>query len=186
MAVIGEYRSNYSFDILNFSALLDSFTKRFLTFDGADLGYYCSLTFVMVADKVSTAVRFDMFQKFLLSLVKGGDVTLLLQNFTRSYYSHWNGGFFPLYFYFYGGFQLVVVVSLLWGRFIINCVNYSFKKHTSFFAIVGVYMVCIAARWYMYSPLNAFRPLIIFTVIYFTLFLVDSLKGRFVNGKKTK
>lgn len=164
MSFVGSYRSSYSLNNLNFSSIINSLFNRLLTFDGADLGYYCSLTFIMVANKVEKVVKFDLFKKFFLSIFIGGSDASSLQFFTRKYYSHWNGGFFPLAFYFYGGVPLVIASSYIWCKTLGKAISGCVKKYSNLFTLVGVYLVSICSRWYMYSPLNAFRPLLLFII----------------------
>jgi len=176
MSIVGEYRSNYYFNYLDISSYFKSINSRLLTFDGADLGYYCSLTFIMVANKVSNLIRLDMFGKFLSSIVTGANSNNVLPTYTYNYYQHWYGGYYPLYFYFYGGIPLVIISALGWCNYIYLCLNFKLKKHKRYFCISGLYIVCITARWYMYSPVNAFRPLLLFSILYFMFEMFNKLR----------
>ena len=183
MTAIGNYRSNYSLNLLNISEFYNSITERYFTFDGADLGYYCSLTFIMVSNVVSKTVRFDYFVSFVKSIFFGQNLSESLQFFTRTYYLHYYGGFYPLYFYFYGGLSLVIIFSLLWAKIVFRCLNNRFEKHKDYFSVLGLYLVCITARWYMYNPINAFRPVILFTVLFMILKQIDISKGKLSHEK---
>lgn len=173
MNVIGFYRSSYSFANTNLLSILDFLSNRLLTFNGADLGYYCSLTFIMVAKISTVTTRISMFIKFLISILIGTGPEYNLASYTYNYYPHWFGGYFPLYFYFYGGFLMVIFSSYFWGKFICKCLKKNNSKYSHFLYLLGLYLVCICARWYMYTPVNAFRSTLIFSIVYFLLYLFD-------------
>ena len=169
MTLVSAYRSTYSISAMDVAAIWNNLRDRLLTFNGADLGYYCSLTFIMVAQKVENSTRVGMFIKFLYSIIVGNSNEANLAVFTRQYYSHWYGGFYPLFFYFYGGMKLVVIMSYVWCRIVCKCIKENAGKYGKYLYLLGLYLVCIAARWYMYTPLNAFRPTLLFTIAYFAL-----------------
>lgn len=175
MATVGAFRKVFSMNGINLSTIWNELTSRMLTFNGADLGYYCSLTFIMVAEKVTLTKRLELFGKFILSIFVGNSAEAYLPEFTRQYYAHWNGGFYPIYFYFYGGIPLVIVFSYMWNWFVRKCFGYNGKKYMEFFSLLSIYLVAIAARWYMYTPLSAFRPVILFSVAFFMLKVVSEL-----------
>ena len=173
MNMVGVYRNSYNIADVNILSMFNSLNDRLLTFNGADLGYYCSLTFVMVAKMSTISVRFDMFIKFLISIFIGSSSESNLGLFTYHYYSHWYGGFFPLYFYFYGGILMVIFMSYIWNKFLCNCLKRKKSKYPHFMYLLGLYLICICARWYMYTPLNAFRSLLIFSTVYFLLYIFN-------------
>lgn len=178
MAIIGAYRSTFVLSNFTISSIWDNLTKRMLTFNGADLGYYCSLTFVMVTEKVNWSTRLILFLKFLVSIIVGNSADAYLPNFTRQFFSHWNGGYYPLYFYFYSGIVGTILMCFGWCKFICNCLSKRAKKHKDFLYLLGLYLVCITARWYMYSPLSAFRPVILFSIAYFVLTTINGAMYR--------
>ena len=116
--------------------------------------------------------------KFLISIFIGNSKDANLTVFTRRYYNHWYGGFYPLYFYFYGGLKLVILMSYIWCSFICKCLKQNIGKYSNFLYLLGMYLVCIAARWYMYTPLNAFRPALLFSIAYFMLLYFDKLSRK--------
>ena len=175
MTFIGSYRSTYNLNDFNLNKIWNVLSGRLFTFNGADLGYYCSLTFIMVAKKVSISTRIEMLMKFLLSIFIGNSKEANLTVFTRKYYTHWYGGFYPLYFYFYGGIKLVLLMSYAWCSFLCKCIKQNISKHSDFLYLLGMYLICITARWYMYTPLNAFRPALLFSIAYLLLSYANKL-----------
>ena len=176
MNIVGFYRGgsgNFDFSNIDFSTIFNSLGNRLLTFNGDDLGYYCSLTFVMVSKIVPYSTRFGMFIKFLGAIFIGDSVTSNLPNLTVKYYSHWGGGYFPLYFYFYGGILMVIFSSYIWNKFLCGCIQKTKSKHPQFKYLVGMYLVCVCARWYTYTPLHAIRPVLLFSLAYFVLYLFN-------------
>lgn len=178
MSMVGAFRSAFSMNGINISTIWNELTKRMLTFNGADLGYYCSLTFIMVANKVILATRWNLFFEFVKSIFLGNSASAYLPEFTRQYYSHWNGGFYPIYFYFYGGILLVIVASYIWNAFIKKCFTYRKKKYGELCALLSIYIVSIAARWYMYTPLSAYRPVLLFIISFYAIDLMSRVLSR--------
>ena len=128
-----------------------------------------------------------MFKKFLLSILIGNSSEASLPIFTRQFYVHWNGGYYPLYFYFYGGFLLVFIASFIWCSFLCKCIKKKKHKNSSFLYILGMYLICISARWYMYSPVTAFRPAMLFCIAYFGLsFLNKIFSKKEINYEQNK
>lgn len=168
MSVVGAFRSTYSLEGFNIARVITSISNRMFTFDGADLGYYCSLTFIMVANKVTIGTRLDMLWKMIQSIILGESPSSNLSYFTRDYYAHWYGGFFPLAFYFYLGRVGVVLASFGTSRFVNNLFK-NIRVHKKMRGILGVYLVTIAARWYMYTPVSLFRPILLFVFGYIML-----------------
>lgn len=173
MTIVGTYRATYVIHNFSLPYLWARTTERLFTFDGADLGYYSSLTFAMVADRVSWKIKVELFCKFLLSVIIGNFSGASLPEFTRRYYMHWYGGFFPLYFYFYGSIPGVIIACLAWCRFICKGINNTFTRHKNFFYLLSLYLVCITARWYMYTPLSALRTTLLFTITYLALDMIN-------------
>lgn len=173
MTFIGCYRSVYSLGYFSLPMIWDIVTERLFTFNGADLGYYCSLTFVMVADRVDWATRLELFARFILAIFIGNSNEANLTEFTKSFYSHWNGGFFPLYFYFYGGWIGTIVSCFSWAAFLSKCFKDMVSRNKEFLSLVGLYMVCFAARWYTYTPLLTLRPILLFSIAYWGLKVVN-------------
>lgn len=178
MTAIGVYRATYNLSTFSIVSVFKSIFSRMFTFDGADLGYYCSLTFVMVADIVSWEQRIDMFGKFLFSIIVGASNESNLSVFTRKFYGHWYGGFFPLYFYFYLGLSGVIIACVSICAFLNKCFKNIESRQNEFHTLLGVYIVCITARWYMYTPQSLIRPVILFAIGYFFLDKTNNLLKR--------
>lgn len=167
MSAIGIYRATYEAGVMSLKLVIDKLSQNMFTFGGADLAYYCSLTFIMVAEFTSGLDKFILFIKFILSIffgtskISGAD----LPTYTRQYYMHWYGGIYPYYFYFYFGWIGVIISSLFCGKIIKTIISNTIQSK-SFIRILKLYIIVTLPRWYMYSPQILFRGIILFTMIY--------------------
>lgn len=176
MTLIGTFRGSYKIEELSVYNVISSMLNRNFTFDGGDLAYYSSLTFIMTSfftdfqDKLSLILKF-IFSIFLgSSNIEGAELT----DFTRKYYMHWNGGYFPFYFYFYFGWIGVALSTLIFK--LISFVNK--KNEFNFYGLLKILIVATSLRWYAYTPQILFRNIFIFSIVYYMLNKVDKVLSR--------
>lgn len=176
MAGIGIYRGSYEAGSLTLEVIIDSLTDRMFTFDGGDLAYYTSLTFVMVHDINSFSERIILFLKFIASIFLGTSKVKdsFLAEYTRRYYMHWYGGIYPYVFYFYLGWIGTFISSVIAGH-IIRYTSNDKKENKSFYKLLKIYIIAILPRWYMYSPQILLRGIFIFSIFIFIIKILNSI-----------
>lgn len=168
MSAVGVFRNFYTLNSVTFNGVIEQIFNRMLTFDGADMGYYTSLTFIMTGDKVGWGVRLHKFVEFFISVLVGDGGERNLPVFTHNYYSHWYGGFLPLYFYFYSSFTGIAVLTYCISYFIRMCFR-RINGDRKIFALITIYIICITSRWYMYSPLAIIRSTLVFLIVFYLM-----------------
>lgn len=181
MTAVGLYRASYNMDGVRFENVWTFISNRLFTFNGADLGYYCSLTYILVAERVEWIDRLQMFGRFVVSIFVGNNSKADLPTYTRQFYAHWYGGFLPLYFYFYTGYVGMVFACGLYAKMI--SIAYDRLQESDYFKLLAIYLVATAARWYMYSPQIFLRSGILFTIGYWAMYAVNKSIVRRSNNR---
>lgn len=177
MNIVGEYRSDYQFEDNLIKTVWNNLQNTYLTFNGADLGYYCTLTFLLVRSFTPFLVRLDLFGEFVQSLILGlsnVSPTASLPFYTRQFYVHQYGGMYPHYFYFYFGWAGVISFSLFCAfimRYVFRRMNRTNKLQSSStpYALLGCYIVAVSPRWLLYSPSALFRSVALFWSVFLVL-----------------
>lgn len=182
MMGIGTYRGSYDSEGITLKLIINALSDRMFTFNGADLAYYTSLTFVMVHDIDSIMNKIGLFLKFILSIFLGSSSVKnsFLAEYTRKYYYHWYGGIYPYVFYFYLGWIGTIVSSFFAGK-IINTIYSIDCEFKSYYKLLKIYMIAILPRWYMYSPQILFRGILLFTIVTFAIRMIDVITSRKLN-----
>ena len=177
MSFLGSYRSDYSISLQSFILNIKNiFENRMLTFNGMDLAYYCSLTFLLVRKEISFIKEIDLFMKFLYSIFLGFSKVpeANLGTYTRNFYWHYNGGIYPIYFYFYLGWIGVIFFSFI-SRFILKLIGRVYKNDNKFNKLFFVLIITTFSRWYSYNPQILFRQCFIFVIIYYASEFADNI-----------
>lgn len=139
------------------------------TWDTAYSSWHTSITFVLYSDFVSWEERLLLLWQWIQSIALGGSVPMCnLSVITRSYFSHWFGGVFPVYFYFYLG-PLGVVLSAGYVSIVLRFVNGVCERCKdsnggvieAASVISAVYVSVSCFRWILYSPSQITRGLLL-------------------------
>ena len=91
----------------------------------------------------------------------------------KEYYYHTGGGILPVHFHYYMGWFGVVIAAAITGIYmhITAAVN---ENSGSFLKCISVYYVSGFSRWYLYSPTNLLRGVMLFSVVYFSFSIFNS------------
>lgn len=176
---IGYSRVNNDFFGLSLNSALDIFRKEYLANDTSYSSYFTSITFLKTRDFTSLNDRLILLCKFVLSIFVGGTLAgtdSSLPAYTHRFFLHYYGGVLPIYIYFYLGWTGVCCIAVY--------VVYLLKKIGG--KITGgvqkcmcVYVVATVPRWYLYSPLQLFRGVMLtFVVFKLSQLFLNQLKGR--------
>lgn len=163
---VGTYRNSNGLSFSGISHVIqDSVHSKFL-FDTSYSAFFTSCTFLKTEQLVSLTVRINLFFKFALSMIFGGNFIdgSNLPAFTHDYYTHYYGGVLPYYFHFYLGYFGVFIISLyviFLQKKLFNDSNSGIKK------CIMVYFVCSVSRWYLYSPSSIIRGILLISLVYF-------------------
>lgn len=169
---IGQLRNDFSFSINNIMKAFGSLIDTRLANDTSYAAYYSSMSFLSFAETIDVNARFMFFLRFLLSIVFGSSIsnsnlTLYVQRYFR-----WQGGggLFPVYSYFYLGIIGVFIFSAIF----IVIFKYANKKNINKEVICYLIFVCsMTPRWYLYTPTNLFRSLLIMWIVFKLFKIID-------------
>lgn len=176
MTSIGAFRSSYAIEDLSIKVIYNTLSQRMLTFDGADLAYYSSLTFVMVRDITDLLNHIQLFGKFFLSIFFGSSLVqgAELAKYTRQYYMHWYGGYYPFFFYYYFGWTGCVIFSIIISKILKSVINLK-DSSQNYYKLLKIYIISSTPRWYAYSPQMLFRGVLLFTIVYLCFEFVNKI-----------
>ena len=182
LSLIGGFRASAKIDISSIITTIEILFDRGFALDTAYSSYYTSLTFLGSLDFTSFSKRMEMLLKWLLSIILGGNAVpgASVPNYTRQYFVHYFGGVLPFYGYFYLGFFGVVLFAI-WVSLLTGAINRLEASSHFLYRCMATYVSCTAFRWYLYSPSQITRGVLIVMAVYFVGWTVDGiLAGRFV------
>lgn len=166
----GQILSGTGVDIAN--GLQQVFDRGF-ALDTAYSSYYTSLQFVLTSEFTSEEQRLYMGCLQFLSYIVGG--TMLpeanIAQYVSQYYLNYMGGVLPFFGYFCFSWAGVVFYALLtcvytnvFSRLSVESFNTS---HHGFIVCAGIYLGATTFRWYLYSPNNLIRGVMLLGIVYF-------------------
>jgi hypothetical protein len=171
--VIGAYRQSFSMDLKLITNTMSSVFENFFVFDTPVYAYYGSATHTAASNLISNSEQFQSLLSFLSSIFVGswneiGNVTKYVG---EHYFYNVGGGLIPTHFYFWLGWIGVILISLI----IVYLTNKIGKVKSDFKKLCLVTFIITVPRWFLYSPLNLFRPLFFITVLYICLLSANKI-----------
>lgn len=146
-----------------------------LVFDTSYAAYFTSLTFIRVKNLISIKEQLYLLKSFILYIFFGSKINdAILPNYTRKYFTHYYGGVYPIYGYFYLGIFGVIMFSF-YCVFFIKLFCKLDNDSSGFFRCICILIVCSVPRWYLYSPFQLSRNLLIFSFCYLIAYLFHKL-----------
>lgn len=166
MTYFGLYGDSGQFP--TFGETYETLKLRGFALDTAQFAYLHSIIMVKVKTFTNTETVINLFKQFALSQFLGNGVGKYtkLQKYTIQFYNHFNGGIWPYYFYFYGGWIGVILSSIYIGM----CINFVAKIRRNVRPIIyllGIYTVAKLPEWYLYEPNQLLKGYIFLIVGYF-------------------
>ncbi len=173
LTLIGIQRGEISLSIESILEAFQAICKNKLALDTSYSAFYTSLTFLKAMEYTPLASRLFMFVCFFLSMIFGGRIpNSNLADYTREKFLHYWGGVAPFFGYFY--FGLIGVFLLAWyisflKKKIIN------SSENDFIKCLSVYVAVTAFRWYLYSPTQLFRGVMLLWIVYISMKYFDKI-----------
>ena len=186
MNLIGIMRAD---TVLNLESFISSFNDLFsssFALDTSYVAYHSSYVIYLVSLNDSFITKIGMFWKFILSMFLGGNAVSNsnLSSYAQKYQFHSGGGFLPVYFYYYLNYFGVVIISFILGVYIrvINKLKEFYENNSSIKSLIlciSIYLSVSIFRWYIYSPSNLFRGVMILSLLWLGAnIIVKVLKGK--------
>ncbi|WP_417333995.1 hypothetical protein [Gordonibacter urolithinfaciens] len=169
-----------------FESVQDIFSRGF-AWDTAYSSWHTSITFLMYGGMIDASEHLRLFGQWLLSVFLGGSVPGSgLAVITKSYFAHYYGGILPIFFQFYlGPFGVIAVAGCVAA--IINWMNRTcggIRSGDGSQVVYGMSVICTlyvtttVFRWFLYSPAQITRGLILCALV--------SLIALWVDGQMAK
>lgn len=174
MNIIGSMRGQLLYQHINFNAVLSDIINDGGALDTACAAYYTSESFVYTFDFLSSHERLFLFGKFISGIFLGSERQYIIQNITKEYVTHSNGGVFPLYFYLYLG-PLGFLVSNILLAFYLKIVSGVTNNSSYLVRCLAVYVTCHTFRWYLYTPNGLLRGVIFLVVVYYSFVFANRI-----------
>lgn len=173
---IGKYRQTGGFSFNLFKDTINTYFDESLATDTMYSAYYTSLTFIKTENILSFGDRFNIFINFCLSMFFGGSIisNSNVAVITRQYYMHYYGGFLPFFGHFFMGYTGTIIVAMIVSLYF-NRIQKVNKNSKGFIKCVVLYLTSTVSRWYIYSPSNLFRGILLLAIVYYGTILVSSI-----------
>lgn len=182
MSGIGLYRASilqYGMDI---RVILQTIVSRHFALDTAYSSYYTSMTFLDVLARTSLKNRLYLFFQWVLSMLIGGSVPdSNLAYYTRQFFLHYNGGVLPYFAWFYLGFIGVLLLSI-YIRFLFGRISQVNVESSGLIRCIAIYVCASTFRWYLYSPAQLFRGILLLCFVYVFADLVDRITNKSISS----
>ena len=178
MSAIGQLRGAILASGLNVRNVIIHLANSKYALDTAYSSYYTSMTFLDELSNITFFGRIHLFERWVLSMFVGGSVTdSNLAIYTRQTHMHYYGGVLPFFAWFYLGFiGLILLVAYLRLHFYaILRVN---SDSTGLARCIVLYVTCTCLRWYLYSPSQLFRGVLLLCLVYCFCYGADRLMRR--------
>ena len=174
MVFIGIFRANASWSIDSISYVLSVMRDNLFVFDTATWAYFPSLGMIEVRNLIPQSESIRLFGNFVLSIIFGSSVPdSNVVQYVKQYYYHSNGGWLQMFFYFWFGWSgLFIIAGLIvfYLRVIINQPSKGYRY------LLAIYIVSTVPRWYLYTPLHLLRGVLLFSIAFLGLFLINRIE----------
>ena len=165
------------------TAVLQSFLEtagKGFAWDTAFSSWHTSVTFVEYDKLIDFDRHAYLLRQWLASIILGGSVVpdSGLAALTRVYFPHYYGGVLPVFVWFYLG-PIGTVASAIYISFFAKCLSglgsapAPGRVFGSAWRLCLVYIVATVPRWFLYSPSQITRGLILCFVVCFVALWVD-------------
>jgi hypothetical protein len=143
-------------------------------FSTAYFAYFASLTFIAVKPIYPLIERIFQFKDFLVSQFVLGTVGESLDAISLRHYYHAHGGVLPIYLYYYLGWLGVSISGIVVGLYL-RFMSLTKHKKSELKNIVAIYITSTVPRWYLYSPNQLIRGVMIMSLMYLAYSFIYSI-----------
>lgn len=154
-----------------------SMSETYFAPDTAGYAYYTSITYIAIMDIYNIAERLSQFADFVTSLFVVGTVGEALPYIAQRHYSHGFGGVLGIYMYYYLGYIGTSLIGILVAYYyrLMEKVNCLLKYRNSLVYVIIVYVSATTVRWYLYSPSQLLRGVMILSVVYLSFEFINRI-----------
>ena len=174
LSIIGEARGAVLLGNFSAKAIYESLKNKKFTLDTVYSAYHTSMTFLMSEKNVGWDTRLSIMGGFLKTIIFGkyDSVESSVARYTAQYYYHCGGGILPFFFEFYLGRAGVALIAgyIAYLIKIIGRLNIASSGLTK---CIGIYIVSSVFRWYIYSPIQITRGILLLIICYLLIEFVS-------------
>ena len=175
MSGIGQLRGAILISGFNIRSIISRLANSKLALDTAYSAYYTSLTFLDELTNTTLSTRWYLFTRWVLSMFLGGSVTdSNLSIYTRQTHVHYFGGVLPFFAWFYMGL-IGIAFLMFYLRFLFITIARVSDNSSGLVRCVTLYITCTCLRWYLYSPSQLFRGVMLMCLVYGLCYAADSI-----------
>lgn len=174
MSIIGSVRGALMEGDADVEGIMSKTIENGFSLNTAYAAYYTSKTFIYAHDMMSVNEIGRLLWSFLKSIFVGISKDDILPNVTQNYFTHYGGGVYPIYIYFYLDLVGVVVAAYIL-RVYSNLIKNINMISNELFQCIAVYISCSAFRWYLYTPIILFRGVLFLSMIYYGCLFIRRL-----------
>jgi len=186
LSAVGIYRVRYDFEGNLIAYAFAYLKKSWFVLDTATYAYGASVTQLHAEQFASIPERITSFFNYFLYIFWGGFLSMSdflgretitrVDFFAREHYFHYGGGLFPFYFHFWFGWIGPIFAGILLAKFI----SFFSKQQFWLWKLFFLLLLITVPRWYLYTPINAFRPFLFFIIVYAINNFLESLQRNIV------
>jgi hypothetical protein len=186
MAVVGAYRGTFLLSGFDIGSVLSGLLENGFVFDTVVYAYYSSATHLASLDYVSWTERLNAFADLVVYLISGYESNgrfNLTSWVSSNYFANVGGGVLPSHFYFYFG-----IIGVIGSGLILRVVLFKLASSSlGFSRFALIIIVMMSPRWYLYTPVSLVRPLIFFSLIYFSIAIYKRMvKNNILPNRKSR
>ena len=182
MSIIGSVRGALMEGDADVAGIMSKTLENGFSLNTAYAAYYASKTFIYAHDVMPVGEIGRLLWAFLKSILVGISKDDVLPNVTQKYFTHYGGGVYPIYLYFYldlVGVILAAYILRVYSKLIKNINTIS----NELLQCIAVYVSCSAFRWYLYTPIGLFRAVLFLTIVYYGCLFVRKIR---INPKSNR
>lgn len=166
-SVVGSARGSLLQGGFSIGTIMNKISEEAFTLDTSYSAYHTSITFLLLEKYVTKNYRFSCFISFIKTIFAGkfGSSKAMVSTLSRQYFVHYYGGFLPFYFEFYLGIFGVILIAL-YIAFILKRIGMVSVNSSGLKKTMTVYVIASTFRWYIYSPIQITRGILIMILCY--------------------
>ncbi|MDN4495106.1 hypothetical protein [Ureibacillus aquaedulcis] len=178
-SIVGLYRSSYSFEDINLLNVLVGMKDNFFVFDTPIYAYYATATHIASVSLLSITERLESFFGFIATIFIGSEIEIadITTFVVNNYFFNYGGGLIFSHFYFWFGWFGVIISAVL----IVYLLNIIRNVKSEYMKLAIVIFIFSVPRWYLYTPLNLFRPELLGLLLFVCIKAVNKITLRSGN-----
>ena len=120
----------------------------------------------------------------MVSMIMPGTYGQSLYEISKEHYQHSNGGILPLYLYFYLGWMSIPITAVIISKYLNLISKLEEKRFKKYHVLIFSYIFVTAPRWILYSPNQLIRGVLLFSMVFLFLLLLEIFLEKILSKVK--